>query len=90
MNDLETLVIEVAAGVKLMTGILGLTVALLPEDDRAIVLKALAALQAEAEPTEDTARSQLSTRSAAEAGRALTMMVEKFAAEIAASRNQER
>jgi hypothetical protein len=68
MTDLETLVVEMAAGLKLLTGMLGLTVALLPEADRVIVLKALVALQTESGPTENTDQSKLATRSSAECG----------------------
>ncbi len=89
MDELETLVVEMAAGVKLLTGMLGLTVALLPDADRAIVLKALAALQTEASPPEDTDRSKITAQSASEAGKALTTMIERFAAEIAATRNEK-
>ncbi len=89
MDDLETLVVEMAAGVKLLTGMLGLTVALLPEADRAIVLKALAALQTEANPPEDTDQSKVAAKSASEAGKALTRMIEQFAAEIAVKRDEK-
>ena len=89
MNDLETLVVEMAAGLKLLTGMLGLTVALLPDADRAIVLKALAALQTESGPAEDTDQSKVATRSSAEAGRALMTMIENFAADVAARRAGE-
>ena len=81
MTDLEALVIEMGAGVKLLTGMLGLPVALLPE-----VLKALTALRAEAELPSNTEHSHIAAKSSVEAGRALTVMIEKFAAEIAASR----
>ena len=86
MTDLETMVIEMAAGVKLLAGMLGLTVALLPEADRAVVMKALAALQAEADPAEDTDPSRTATRSSAEAAKALATLVENFAGEIAMTR----
>ena len=89
MDDLETLVVEMAAGVKLLTGMLGLTVALLPDADRAIVLKALAALQAEANPPENTDQSKLAAKSTSDAGKALTRMIEQFAVEIAATRNEK-
>ena len=87
MNDLESMVVEMAAGLKLLTGILGLTVALLPEADRSVVLKALDALRTESDPAQDTDQSHVAARSAAEASVALTIMVEKFSAEIAASRS---
>ena len=86
MNDLETMVIEMAAGLKLLVGMLGLTVALLPEADRAVVVKALAALQAEGSLAEDTDRSKTATKSSVEAAKALTTLIENFASEIAATR----
>lgn len=82
MTDTEALVIEMAAGLKLVTGMLGLTVALLPEADRVLVLKALTALEAENGPQGDTDRPGLATRSAAEAARALSQLIEKFSDEI--------
>jgi len=45
MTELEIRVTEMGAGLKLLTGILGLAVSLLPDADRAVVLKALTALQ---------------------------------------------
>lgn len=82
MTDTEALVIEMAAGLKLVTGMLGLTVALLPAADRALVLKALAALEIESGPQGDTDHPGLATRSAAEAARALSLLIERFAGEI--------
>ena len=87
MDDLESLIVEMAAGLKLVTGMLGLTVALLPEADRGVVLKALAALRTESDPAQDTDQSQVATRSAAEASTALTIMIEKFATELAADKS---
>lgn len=86
MTELETRVTELGAGLKLLTGMLGLTVALLPDADRAVVLKALAALQTESGPGENTDESRVAARSEAEAGQALTVMIENFAAEVAAAR----
>ena len=86
MTEVENLVFEMAAGLKLLTNMLGLTIALLPEADRAVALDALAALQEESSPAEHTARSEVATRSLAEAGSTMTTMIEKFAAEIAAAR----
>ena len=86
MIELEARVTEIGAGLKLLTGMLGLTVALLPEADRAVVLKALAALQTERGPEEDTDTSRVAARSESEAGKALTVMIKKFAAEVAAAR----
>ena len=87
MTDLESLVAEMAAGLKLVTGMLGLTVALLPAADRALVLDALAALEAENAPKDEAEQSQVATKSSAAGARTLTLLVEKFAAEIAASRD---
>lgn len=87
MTDTETLVIEMAAGLKLVTGMLGLTVALLPAADRALVLDALAALEAESGPQGETNHPGLATRSSAEAARALSMLIEKFAGEIRSTRD---
>ncbi len=86
MTDLETLVIEVAAGVKLLAGMLGLTVALLPEADRAVVMKALTALQTETSPAEDTDPLKTATKSSSEAAKSLAKLIEDFASEIAATR----
>lgn len=86
MTDLESLVTELAAGLKLVTGMLGLTVALLPVADRALVLDALAALEAENGPKDEAEQSRVAIRSAAEGARTLTLLVEKFATEIAATR----
>ncbi len=82
MTDTEALVLEMAAGLKLVTGMLGLTVALLPEADRALVLKALTALETENGPKSATDHPSLATRSSADAARALSMLIEKFASEI--------
>ena len=82
MTDTESLVTELAAGLKLVTGMLGLTVALLPEADRALVLKALAALEAENGPKSSADHPSLATRSSAEAAKALSVLIEKFASEI--------
>lgn len=90
MTDLETRVIEMGAGLKLLTGILGLAVALLPDADRAVVLKALTALQTESGPEENSDESRVAARSEAQAGKALTVMIEKFAAEVAAARFSPR
>ncbi len=86
MTKLETRVTEMGAGLKLLTGMLGLTVALLPDADRAVVLKALAALQTESGPEENTDESRVAARSEVEAGKALTVMIERFAVEVAAAR----
>ena len=86
MTELETRVTEMGAGLKLLTGMLGLTVALLPDADRAIVLKALAALQTESGPEENTDKSRVAARSEVEAGKALTVLIERFAVELAAAR----
>ena len=86
MNDLETLVIELAAGVKLLAGMLGLTVALLPEADRMVVMKALTALQAESGSAENTDQSTTATRSSVEAAKTLATLIENFADEIATTR----
>jgi len=90
MTELETRVTELGAGLKLLTGMLGLTVALLPDADRAVVLKALAALQTESSPGANTDEARVAARSESEAGKALTVMIEKFAAEIAAVRVSRR
>ncbi len=90
MTELETRVTELGAGLKLLTGMLGLTVALLPDADRAVVLKALAALQTESGPGANTDESRVAARSESEAGKALTVMIENFAAEIAAVRVARR
>ena len=82
MTDTQSLVVEMAAGLKLVTGMLGPTVALLPEADRALVLKALAALETENGPQSATDHPSLATRSSADAARALSMLIEKFANEI--------
>ena len=82
MTDTDSVVIEMAAGLKLVTGMLGLTVALLPEADRALVLKALAALEAGNAPQGAADRPDLATRSSADAARALSMLIETFASEI--------
>ena len=82
MTDAESLVTELAAGLKLVTGMLGLTVALLPEADRALVLKALAALETENGPKSATDHPSLATRSSADAAKTLSMLIEKFASEI--------
>ena len=82
MTDTETLVTEMAAGLKLVTGMLGLTVALLPAVDRALVLKALAVLEIENSPNSETDHPSLMVRSSAEAAKALAMLIEKFASEI--------
>lgn len=93
MTDTESLVIEMAAGLKLVTGMLGLTVALLPAADRALVLDALAALQTEGGPQDGTAHQgktappDLAARSSSEAARALALLVEKFAGEISSARD---
>ena len=87
MTDTETLVIEMAAGLKLVTGMLGLTVALLPAADRALVLDALAALQTEGDLQDGTAPPGLAARSSSEAARALALLVEKFAGEIGSARD---
>ena len=86
MTDLEMRVAEMGAGLKLITGMLGLTVALLQDADRAVVLNALAALQTDSGPEEDTEESRVAAKSALEAGKALTILIEKFAAEIEAVR----
>jgi hypothetical protein len=85
MTDTETLMIEMAAGLKLVTGMLGLTVALLPAIDRALVLNALAAFETESGPQGETDHPELATRSSAEAARTLSLLIEKFAAEIRSS-----
>ena len=82
MTDTETLVTEMAAGLKLVTGMLGLTVALLPSDDRALVLKALAALEAENSLRGATDHPSLAAKSSAEAAKTLSVLIEKFASEI--------
>ena len=82
MTDTESLVTELAAGLRLVTGMLGLTVALLPPDDRALVLKALAALESENSPKGEADHQGLATRSSAEAAKALSTLIEKFAGEI--------
>ncbi len=82
MTDTETLVTEMAAGLKLVTGMLGLTVALLPADDRALVLKALAALETENSSKGEADHPSLSIRSSAEAAKVLSTLIEKFASEI--------
>lgn len=85
MTELETRTAEIGAGLKLVTGILGLTVALLPEADRAVVLKALEALQTES-GSRETDKSRVAAKSEFEASDALTTMIKKFAAEVAAAR----
>ena len=82
MTDTETLVVEMAAGLKLVTGMLGLTVALLPEADRALVLSALAALETESGAQGETDHPELARRSSADAARTLSLLIEKFASEI--------
>ena len=82
MTDIESTVIEMAAGLKLVTGMLGLTVALLPEADRALVLKALAALETGSGPQGETHHPELAAKSSAEAARTLSLLIEKFATEI--------
>lgn len=81
MNDADVLNLNLAAGIKLLTGMLGLTVALLPAADREIVLAALAALEADnashlllGEPSADAASFQ--------AAKALETFIKRFAAEI--------
>ncbi len=86
MTELEARVAEIGAGLKLLTGMLGLTVALLPEVDRAVVLKALAALQAESAPGEGRDESRVAAKSQSEASAALTLLIRNFAAEVAANR----
>ncbi len=88
MTDLETLVIEMAAGLKLLAGMLGLTVALLPEADRAVVLKSLAALQNEGAPAENTDEATTATSSTVEAAKTLAALIENFTSEIAATRGK--
>ena len=90
MTELEARVTELGAGLKLLTSMLGLTVALLPDADRAVVLKALAALQTESGSAENTDESRVAAGSESEAGKALTMMIERFAAEVAAVRVSPR
>ena len=86
MTDLENLVIEMAAGLKLLASMLGLTVALLPEADRAVVMRSLTALQNEAAPAENTNESSTATSSTVEAARTLASLIENFTSEIAATR----
>lgn len=88
MNDLETLVVEMAAGLKLLTGMLGLTVAMLPDAERTLVLNALTALETQNGPAEEPGQSQVATRASAEAAKTLAGLIEKFAAELAATREQ--
>ncbi len=78
----EALLADLGAGVKLLTGMLGLTVALLPAADRAFVVNALAALQ------DDGGRESagLAAHASAEAARALMVLIERFAVEVAAAR----
>jgi len=90
MTELEMRVAELGAGLKLLTGMLGLTIALLPDADRAVVLQALAALQTESDPGADTDESRVAARSESEAGKALTVMIENFASEVAAVRVSPR
>ena len=87
MTDIETLVIEMAAGLKLVTGMLGLTVALLPEADRALVLNALKALETDSGAQDETGHPGLAARSSSEAAQALSMLIEKFASEIKSTRD---
>ncbi|MGI4792530.1 MAG: hypothetical protein ACRYG8_00295 [Janthinobacterium lividum] len=82
MTETEALVIEMAAGLKLVTGMLGLTVALLPAADRALVLKALTALETESGPQGEIDHPELATRASAAAAKALFLLIEKFAVEI--------
>ena len=90
MTDLEKRVIELGAGLKLLTGMVGLIVALLADADQAVVLEALAALQTESGPAENTDEARVAARSEAEAGRVLATMIERFAAEVAAARISPR
>lgn len=83
----EALLADLGAGVKLLTGMLGLTVALLPPGDRAFVLNALAALQADSGRRETVGPApQLAAHASAEAARALSVLIERFALEVAAAR----
>lgn len=83
----EALLADLGAGVKLLTGMLGLTVALLPAADRAFVLTALAALQDDSGRRETAGPApQLAAHASAEAARALTVLIERFSLEVAAAR----
>ncbi len=74
-GDHAALLADLSAGVKVLTGMLGLTVALLPTADRAFVLNALAALQADGgEPGQGAA------------AQALSVLVERFSVDVANAR----
>ena len=84
--DSEALLADLGAGVRLLTGMLGLTVALLPATDRAFVLNALAALQDDSGRQTAAPGPQLAAHASAEAARALTVLIERFSLEVAAAR----
>ena len=84
--DAEALLADLGAGVRLLTGMLGLTVALLPAADRTFVLSALAALQDDSGRQTAGPGPQLAAHASAEAARALTVLIERFSLEVAAAR----
>ncbi len=83
MTDLETLVIEMAAGLKVLTSTAALTAALLPPAERQVVLDALTALSAESLPGDLAEQSQVVNQASAEAAKALAAQIAGFAAELA-------